>query len=653
MKTNKIISALFGAALVAGFSACTDEVEYNGAQKTPGFYFPIENPQAVDLEEGGTMFEITVGRIGNTDEAVTVDIRNNFNSDEFHMPISVVFDANELVKTVPVYYDGNTLPAGEYNLEIGFYETTPVSEYGYPLLKIKAVMPEPAVILPWNDLGECTYTDPFLSAGLLTGIESPVSYKVKIQESGDTPGLFRLVAPYGKAFADAMNAAYEGFIEDDNWDVEGTVDLLINASDPDKVFIDPQVIGATPGTSDFGKCLVMSDGAYEMNYGGLTLEEAYEANPDGFGTYKNGIITFPAKSLLINFEKLNPTKIYYANSKLAVRQVVMPGIKAGDYEAKVEYIGQFNNAVDGSAQAVANITLGKDVKSAKAAIARGASIGAALAGSIKKGTCEGVVDVDLANPVVNFPVYAAGSHTIAVVTYNAAGEPQGEGLVSFDITLFNDDAAWTDLGNAVFGDGWIYPIFRRTMGQYEIPVQQSKAVPTLYRFKAPWGIMSPLYGANESTNNIDLYVDVANPAMVKIYPQASGFANYQLSDGDVMVANFEGRLTDQGSDDAYIESWLKENEVDPSTFEDGLITIGLSLSYLGGGTVYEDYGWYTVNTSMILLPDEEEQPAAVKAAQAVARNAKISKQFRSSFKIAPRADNHGIVYGSLSDKAIR
>lgn len=104
----------------------------------------------------------------------------------------------------------------------------------------------------WTSLGQVRYTDAFFYYyyGLTT-------WMVEIQESDETPGLFRLVKPYASApFAD-------------EFDVEsGHYYLQIDATDPDAVFIDTQMlsIGFYVGCFDTG-------------------------------TYADGKITFPAGAL--------------------------------------------------------------------------------------------------------------------------------------------------------------------------------------------------------------------------------------------------------------------------------------------------------------------------------------------------------------------
>ncbi len=104
----------------------------------------------------------------------------------------------------------------------------------------------------WTSLGQVRYTDAFFYYyyGLTT-------WMVEIQESNETPGLFRLVKPYASApFADEFDVA------------SGHYYLQIDATDPDAVYIDTQM-----------------------------LSIGYYVGCFDTGTYADGKITFPAGSL--------------------------------------------------------------------------------------------------------------------------------------------------------------------------------------------------------------------------------------------------------------------------------------------------------------------------------------------------------------------
>lgn len=637
MKLNKIYSLLCGVAVLAAFASCSDEVMYSPAKQTPGVFFPASSPTKYTLSADGTSFDVTLSRAGSL-AAATVALTNNFEPNTFTMPASVAFAEGEESATLTISYDGATLAPGKYDLEIGFASGTAVSEYGLAVLSLTVTMPEPVLVLPWNDLGECTFTDPFITAGFFGFGNKAVSYKVHIEESGDTPGFYRVVAPYGSAFAAAFKAAYFDLDEEEClYDANDEYYLEIHAEDPAKVYILPQRVHVQLNPA-YGMPLGMSDAGYYYAFDEENLEDAV------YGVMKDGIITLPLKNALVAYTQstdpdLNPTLIWYGNTKSSIKLVVMPGVQAGDFSAEVGFLGQFNNVATGLISAVAQMEFGADVASAKAGIINSSDATSLVAG-IKAGTYEAVT-VDLNDPVVTLPVYTSGTYTIAVVTYDENGEPQDSGDTTFDIEVFaNDGAAWNDLGAAVVADGWIvggFTTYDPIDYAYEVEAQESAYVPGLYRFKNVWGAGTPLGNMSTTPENTCLYVNASDPEFIVITPQFTGwtYGNY----GSVYAFNWEGYVYDLGYDKAF----AVEKGYITTSIEDGMIAVEEPCICGTGRAFASGWGPYSAGeVSFILLPEAEEQPEAgvaariAKAHKAPAKTApklNAGKQFKSSFKL--------------------
>lgn len=143
----------------------------------------------------------------------------------------------------------------------------------------------------WKVLGYVQYTDGFIS--VLYG-EVPPTYYVEIQESEETPGLYRLVNAYGADFP---------YIQPGEWNPDVTSYLYVNASNPECVFIpmSPQTLNWGDGP--------LSCYSFAANYleAGKTEAEVIQA---GYaGTLKDGKITFPPKTLYT----LLGSDAYYGN----------------------------------------------------------------------------------------------------------------------------------------------------------------------------------------------------------------------------------------------------------------------------------------------------------------------------------------------------
>lgn len=127
---------------------------------------------------------------------------------------------------------------------------------------------------PWNSLGMGLYTEDFISS--VFGAD-PITYPVEIEENKETPGLYRMLSPYGEAFP---------YNEEGDWDTSTTYNIEVNAEDPDGVYIDLQPTGVDWG---YGAISIISQGArYLGNY-----EFDVVKSKGLLGTLKDGVITLP------------------------------------------------------------------------------------------------------------------------------------------------------------------------------------------------------------------------------------------------------------------------------------------------------------------------------------------------------------------------
>lgn len=132
----------------------------------------------------------------------------------------------------------------------------------------------------WNALGTGLYTENVLCE--LYGAPA-MTYEVKIEESQDRPGVYRLVNAYGEDFP---------YNDPGDWDDSKDYYIEINAQDPEAVFIEQQSTGLDWGDGEF---FIQSLGSYYVDNG----YDVDDIKTNGFfGTLVDGVITFPAKGLL-------------------------------------------------------------------------------------------------------------------------------------------------------------------------------------------------------------------------------------------------------------------------------------------------------------------------------------------------------------------
>lgn len=157
---------------------------------------------------------------------------------------------------------------------------------------------------PWLSLGMGLYTEGIVCS--LYDIEAQ-TYEVEIQERKDTPGLYRIVNPYGEkwsyAAANSMNPA--SYLE-------------INATDAKGVYITSQMLGVKleDGDTEIG---FASIGGYYYESGAYTIEELKTSGM--LGQIVDGMITFPTMSNGSQGVVYYGSKAYYGGQGI---QIVLP-----------------------------------------------------------------------------------------------------------------------------------------------------------------------------------------------------------------------------------------------------------------------------------------------------------------------------------------
>lgn len=151
---------------------------------------------------------------------------------------------------------------------------------------------------PWKTIGVAEYTDGFIS-GNYNGIGGE-TWEVELQESTETPGLYRVPQPY---FEWPQNVA-----RDYVWSLEGRYYMEVNSEDPTLVYLPMAELGLELSSQD-GAISIYSLAANELEKGTTPGEIKMKGYA---GTNKDGVITFKKKALLITWSNLDSW--YYANA---------------------------------------------------------------------------------------------------------------------------------------------------------------------------------------------------------------------------------------------------------------------------------------------------------------------------------------------------
>lgn len=139
----------------------------------------------------------------------------------------------------------------------------------------------------WKPLGTGLYTD-YMAASMYQGGVA-VTYEVEIEESEKNPGIYRIINPYDPSIY-PLSASLEYSYTPSN--------IIINASDPDAVYIQMQSIGVYD--QQYGDTYILSNGGGYIDAGN-PFDIVKQAGLIK-GTLKNGVISFEPNELLFTDE---------------------------------------------------------------------------------------------------------------------------------------------------------------------------------------------------------------------------------------------------------------------------------------------------------------------------------------------------------------
>lgn len=475
------------AALVTvAMAACTSDYEYDTPEALKGaqVYFSNTLPSKIEVNKESGNFDVTLSR-QNTEGELTVPLM--FTADEgniYTVPSTVTFADGEATANIHITFNPDDLVYGNYvGGTISFDADNFSTPFGATSYQFKAGASA------YEDVegGKGKFRDGLISA--LYGIEV-LEYDVQIQKDAHTPGIYRVVAPYGQKGWSGANPWYTAFDEN-----ESNTDMIIDATDPDFVYI--------KGTFNTGVTLNSSDGVLSaISYvqylldNGNSLDLIKSKKPELFGTFKDGIFSFPAKSILLYFG--SGGDLYYGNTDGMLR-VAMPGVVLKDYSVGVEYLGRMTDTNDKD-NAVFNLTFGADVTTVKYALVKEGEDLDKTASGIIDGSVE-ATEISEAGRV-EVPFEESGNYYLVTVSYENG---EAKGADATPITLKSSKDAEEQFEEVAYGvftlgvediSGLFFPeegpigCFLEKIGgtspyPSEATLLQSKSDPTHFRI-TPW-----------------------------------------------------------------------------------------------------------------------------------------------------------------------
>lgn len=302
-------------------ASCSDSYKYDGRgdwDATDGYaniYFAITD-STLELDPADpTVVNVTVSR-RNTQGALTVPFEIHENTDDVFTVTDAVFADGQAETDITLSFP-NAAVGKPYTLEITSSDPSIVSQYS-----AGAIYTIQVTRVKWNDVGFyyketgdgekekvegwAMYTDDIITTFFGVG---NMQFPTRIQEREDMKGYFRLINTYGEEYI---------WNEPGDWDATKDYYIYIDATDPTKVYI-PEFC-ETGMDWGYGMIGVYSLAAYYLN------RDDAESAAGNYGTYENGIITFPSGSLLISMADYNDGGLYTANGSGAFSLVINPDL---------------------------------------------------------------------------------------------------------------------------------------------------------------------------------------------------------------------------------------------------------------------------------------------------------------------------------------
>ena len=319
VKTLKhILWAFLATAVWAG---CSDDPTYTkGAEENPdnyGVYFPQQD-SPVEVE------------VDPADEAtVTYKVRRAKYLDAITVPVEITTSEEGILEIEPITFGpgeqeteftvsfSKAEEGVKYTCEIRIEDPRYISLYGPRATGLSFSV----IRAGWEPVtsADGTHTKGKWRDEILSNVYSLSSagfnpypeIEVEIFQRSDIPGYYRMKV-YGDEMLKALAGGPVNFQGRDLY-------TFVDARDPDKVFIPYQSTGLTLVTDD-GELRIASN---------VSENFMMDESTGQYGTLRDGVITFPAQSLLIELEKT--AGAFYRANRDGMLRILLPGVEVPDY----------------------------------------------------------------------------------------------------------------------------------------------------------------------------------------------------------------------------------------------------------------------------------------------------------------------------------
>ena len=431
MKAMKFLKYILVAVLPLAFTACVEE-QYTPGEvdrwDCQGLFFPQD--QKTDYVISPTeshVLTFSVQRVEIDEAAAVPYILTASEEGIFSMESDALyFEEYQSTAKFNVVVSADAELGKKYTCSIKVTDPQFVSAYGLSSNEITFSV----TVVEWRKItganGEQTglwRDDLFTSWGLMLGatLAQPYAEKeVAIYERSDMKDYFRIANVYTPEYVSYIYAGDESMASDLATYCLGG-DLYINATNPDKVYMETQ-FGIYDPFLNYGQMWFCSD-----------VQENFDAGYSNvYGTYKNGVIEFKIKNSIILYLPSAGAALGNASGKT---RLVLPGHKGYDYSVAVNTLAF--KSEEGKNVLPIQFTVGTDVNKVKYQVFEGKLSNVELVSKleeVKTGNSKEITE----STVLDFTAPSTNYYTLIACTYDAAGTYQEYDYVSFGYDTAED-----------------------------------------------------------------------------------------------------------------------------------------------------------------------------------------------------------------------
>ena len=438
MKNLKMLYIALIALMAGVLGSCTNDPYTVGEQISgPQVYWNSSNPSTIEFKENDSKKKsLTLLRLDKDEEltvSVILDLADGVDESLFVVPETVTFKKGEGSAKLNFKVNYEQFESDKnYTVVFKLYPSDVTTSYGFSEWKVNFAL-NPYVLM--KDSKGNNAKGKFRGASVLDGvfnINTDVEVEVDVYEHKTRPGVYKIIDPWTPTIAygfdyPTIDEALKDGISTTN------ANFVIDASNPDAVIF------------------AMQDLGIDLGYGPMAILSGYpdymEDPAAGAGTMADGVITFPAQSLLFYSPGINvalgrnENSLLYANNTGSFR-LILPGVEVADYSLGVADDGM-DVTVDGVVAAKVKFTYGDDVTGIKYLIVPGnlsSEQAAEVLAVLLEGKNENILEVEdfvkgegVAN--VKIGLEKAGLYTVVAAPADKDGVLRGKnavaGLINF------------------------------------------------------------------------------------------------------------------------------------------------------------------------------------------------------------------------------